>query len=161
MRSISFYYIIMDQKRFLNRSQRLTVVKPCKAAWTFFGLFFFILKNNWKLHFIFRHPSQKFKPNPKWNILALVRFEFLGNQEFTRRCRGEVPNRISEQNLVRLVQVVGSIWKTNISWSFWNLAWSSPDNAEPPLKGNNFICFSVTPKKLLKRFFFIFALVST
>ena len=44
----------------------------------------------------------KFKPNPNEiflqckNIMAWVRFEFLGNQAFIRGCRGEAPDRVSE-----------------------------------------------------------------
>ena len=66
----------------------------------------------WHPSFPLRRPSQKFKPNPNEiflrskNILAWVRFEFLGNQAFIRGCRGEAPVWVSKQNLVRLGQVV-------------------------------------------------------
>ena len=82
---------------------------------SFFFNFFMFLIMTAKTFFPLRRTSQKFKPNPNEiflrskNILAWVRFEFLGNQAFIRGCGGEAPARVSEQNLVRLGQVVRSI----------------------------------------------------
>ena len=81
-----------------------------------------------KTKFPLGRTSQKFKPNPNEifllskNILAWVRFEFLGNQAFTRGCGGD---RVSEQNLVRLGQVVRSIW--NLYWKY-KLPYSWPES---------------------------------
>ena len=81
--------------------------------------FYYVSDNDSSNFFLNTFPlgrtCQKFKPNPNEiflrskNILAWVRFEFLGNQAFIRGCGGEAPARVSEQNLVRLGQVVRSI----------------------------------------------------
>ena len=129
-------------KCFISRKREPHPTKPQKAEYEvtsflirFLGLWSrkgepaakFFLKTTFPLW----RTSQKFKPNPNEiflrskNILAWVRFEFLGNQAFTRGCGGGAPDRVSEQNLVRLGQVVRSIW--NLYWKY-KLPYSWPES---------------------------------